>query len=280
MCRIFAQIASKPWDPSDYLINSDCSLLAQSTAKKTALQKDGWGIASYSGASCRLYKSANPIYRETSILKKESQKAKSKIVIAHIRWASNPLKLPLKELIAEEHSQPFVDSSLSFAHNGTVNIAVRAREALGPFKSKLKGKNDSEIYFWMLKKWISKTHDIAMSLSSVANELWRLWPTTPPKEKKEFKTPYSGLNVTVSDGQRLYALCHSVMKYKRPSLCLKDQPYNRLAYRLNDSGDRLIVGSEKLSSESGWKVMPMHSMLEAWIADGKIKFKVREFKWN
>ncbi len=279
MCRIFAQIATRPYDPTDYLVDSDCSLLAQSKTKKTMLQKDGWGVASYHGGRCELTKTANPIYKEVPLLKKTAHRANSKIVVAHVRWASNPLKLPIKQLIAEEHAQPFVEKSLSFAHNGTINIAVQAREALGPLKKKLKGKNDSEIYFWLLNKWFLKTRSVPKALECVSKELWELWKSTPPKERKEFKKPYTGLNVAVSDGKKLYALCHSLMPQTRWSLCLGDQPYNRLAYRLDPEGNRLILGSEKLSKEPGWEIMPMHSVLEAWPSGNKINIKIRNFKW-
>ena len=92
------------------------------------------------------------------LAEKIAKKSAAKVVIAHIRAASNPLKLPMKKLIAKEHSQPFGWLQFSFAHNGVLNIAAPAREKLlGPFRSRLKGNNDSEIYFWLLMKKSQQT---------------------------------------------------------------------------------------------------------------------------
>ncbi|MBI2069693.1 MAG: class II glutamine amidotransferase [Elusimicrobia bacterium] len=281
MCRIFAQIAVDERDPSDYIVHSSCSLLAQSKAKKDFLQEDGWGIAALNGRGFKIFKSPNPIYREAELLKKAARGGKSRIVIAHIRAASNPLKLPKRQLIAKEHNQPFGASNLTFAHNGTINIAAAARERLlGPYRKNLKGKNDSEIYFWILYKWYRKTGDVARAFEKTAQELWQLWRELPKSRRKGWKYPYTGLNAAVSDGRRLWALCHSLMPAQSKSLCLKDQPYNRLALKLSEGGRRLVIGSEKLGQEPGWTVVPMHSLTVAEESNGLILYQTRRFPWR
>ncbi|MEK7287312.1 MAG: class II glutamine amidotransferase [Elusimicrobiota bacterium] len=281
MCRIFAQLSVTPHNPSEYLVKSRASLLAQSKAKKNFLQKDGWGVATLAPGGFHIFKSPNPAYRESPLFIEQAAKSSSRIVIAHIRAASNPLKLPRKDLIAREHNQPFGFGRLAFAHNGTLNIAAAARDQLlGAYRRKLEGKNDSEIYFWILCKWYDKTKKIPEALVETVREIWQLWRSLPKSKKNNWKFPYTGLNAAISDGRNLWALCHSLMLVERKSLCLRDQPYNRMALRLENEGRRLVVGSEKFSPDPGWRVMAMHRLLKAWPEKGKIQYEVKPFLWK
>lgn len=281
MCRIYGHIATNPIEPSDYLISSSCSLLAQSEAKKNFKQKDGWGISALKNGTFSITKSAHAIYKETDLLTHAAKKSSSRIVIAHIRAASNPLKLPMKKLIAKKHSQPFGTKNFSFAHNGSLNIAAAARERLlGHYRKYLKGNNDSEIYFWILMKWHAQTHNVEIALIKTVKEIWQLWNSLSKKERKGFKAPYTGLNSVISDGQKLFALCHSLRPPTTKSLCLKDQPYNRLAFRMGPANQRFVIGSEKFSGESDWEVVPMHSLTIAEQKNGTISKIIKKFPWK
>lgn len=281
MCRIFAQISVTPRDPTDYLAQSGCSLLAQSQAKKDYLQKDGWGIAALREKTWDIFKSPKPIFKEKPLFIRQAHQGAANITIAHIRAASNPMKLPLKALIAKEHNQPFGCQRVAFAHNGTLNIAAAARERLlGRYQSRPEGKNDSEIYFWILYKRYAGTKDVPKALHQTVRDIWTLWRRMPASQKKNWKLPYTGLNAAVSDGRKLYALGHSLMPAQSKALCLKDQPYNQLAFKLEDEGRRFIVGSEKFSREPGWQVLGQHRLLTAWPEKGKIKFNIQPFRWN
>lgn len=280
MCRLYGHLSVQPSDPSDYLWQASCSLLAQSTAKNDFKQEDGWGVASLKGKNFQITKSEKPVFKQENLWKKTARANVSTIAIAHLRAASNPLKLAMKNLIAKKHNQPFGEKNYAFAHNGTLNIAKAARERImGPYEKHLEGNNDSEIYFWLLKKWIDKCGDVEEALHHTVNEIWQLWRSLSKKERGEFTAPYTGLNAVVSDGKKLYALCHSLRPQTMKSLCLKDQPYNRLAYKINKLADRFVIGSEKMSHEAEWKVVPMHSLTIAQNVGGEIKFKVKDFKW-
>ncbi|MEK6543355.1 MAG: class II glutamine amidotransferase [Elusimicrobiota bacterium] len=282
MCRILSHLCVKPQTASDYLLHSPCSLLAQSKADAKNLQKDGWGVAAQKNGRFVISKSPNALYDERAKLAQVAARSRSRFIVAHIRAASNPLDLPLHELIAPAHTQPFGVPNFVFAHNGTINIVKETRDKLlGAYAKRLKGKNDSEIYFWLLQRWRHRCNgDVPAAFAAVAKDLWTLWHKLPRETQKRHQRPYSSLNTVVSDGRGLYALCHSLLPAKKKSLCLGDQPFNSLAYRLSPDKDRLVVASEKMSREDGWKVMPMHSVLAAHIAGATIGFEIRRFKWN
>lgn len=278
MCRIFAHIAVETTHPGDYLARSSCSLLAQSQADKKNRQSDGWGVAYLKNSHFAVKKSPNPIYKETEMLNQAAGSAVAHIVLAHIRAASNPLRLPKHRLIAKEHTQPFGVADFAFCHNGTINIAKAAREQLlGPFKKYLKGRNDSEIYFWLLQKWRSQLkNDTIAAFKETIKELWRLWHALTPKERRPHQAPYTSLNTAASDGQKIYVLCHSLLPQTRRSLCLGTQPFNRMCFRLDGKKQRLVAASEKMSRESGWQILPMHSALTAARRNEKIEYAVEK----
>ena len=156
MCRLYAQVSLAPRTAADLLLDSDKSLLKQSSAKRGCLQRDGWGIGWYDEKGRALVvKSAQPIYRERTALRKAAEQAKAKVVIAHVRAASNPLKLPPGRLLTPKNNQPFTDGRWLFAHNGTLSIPREVTKALGPLKNKLQAQNDSEVWFFIIS-WVAE----------------------------------------------------------------------------------------------------------------------------
>ncbi|MBI4368987.1 MAG: class II glutamine amidotransferase [Elusimicrobia bacterium] len=281
MCRIFAQLSVKSSDPTPLLVQSSCSLFKQSNAQKTFLQRDGWGVASLKDRRFLITKSPKPVYNEKKLFAQAARTSRSRVVIAHLRAASNPLNLPMKKLIAPQHNQPFGHGRLAFAHNGTLNIAASARERLlGPYRKNLEGNNDSEIYFWILYKWYRRMGNIKNALRAAVRDIWNLWFSLPDKERRRWERPYTGLNAAISDGQELVILGHSLMPARSKSLCLGDQPYNQLAWRLEGNQQKLIAGSEKFDNQPTWHVLPQHRIMTVKILGGKIHYSIERFLWK
>ncbi|MBO3803393.1 MAG: class II glutamine amidotransferase [Candidatus Brockarchaeota archaeon] len=261
MCRLFGMISSKASSALTYLADAECSLLQQSRVDNERLQGDGWGIGYYAGGLPRVVKSEKPVYSEVERYRSAALRARSKVILAHVRKASNPRGLPREKIISVENSQPFYFGRFLFAHNGTINIPDEAAGLLGKYRSLVKGVNDSEIYFWFLVKSLEGGSKVEEALAGFEDALERLWQVCC-RDHPTKKRPYVGLNAVFSDGERLYAYCrYSEEDGNSPSLCLRDQPAFQMCYR---PGEPLVVASEKLDRKGGWIPLGSGQLLTAW----------------
>ncbi|MEM1574464.1 MAG: class II glutamine amidotransferase [Nitrososphaerota archaeon] len=269
MCRLFGFISIKPSNAKEFLIDSECSLYTQSYINKNSKQSDGWGIAYYKGTKPIVYKSINPIYNEKDKFLNVLNKISSRIILAHIRKASNPKRLPIEKLLTIENVQPFYYKNYVFIHNGTINIPDCVISELGNYKKMVKSLNDSETYFWyIIKKLEEEKLNLVEALIDFEEFLWDKWNSI---SIKEFKNPYSSLNSIFTDGKKVYAIC----KYNEgngTSLCFKDQPYFEMCYKVNK--EFLIISSEKIDNSGEWKALKNNEFLIAQIIDKEIVFQV------
>ncbi|MEM2369649.1 MAG: class II glutamine amidotransferase [Candidatus Bathyarchaeia archaeon] len=204
MCRLFGLLSNRPCSAFRYLFGDQCSLFAQSKADPSRLQGDGWGIGFYASGCLRVIKSERPIYEERERFKSIAGSIESNIIVAHVRRASNPRGLPREKLISVENSQPFHYENYVFAHNGTIMIPDEVKGLLGEWRLRIRGLNDSEVYFWFIIKELHEGGSIAEALRNFEKDLWRVWFEV--RDKHPGKTrPYMGLNMIFSDGERLYA---------------------------------------------------------------------------
>ncbi len=267
MCRIFACISADNCSPHDFLVSDRCSLLNQSTARPDKLQKDGWGIVWY-GPELEIFKSPNPVFEEKELFMSKSGD-EHRITIAHIRKASNPMGLPPEELGSYENTQPFVFENWSFAHNGQINHPDRVKASLGKWGEKVRGMNDSEIYFWLLMKYIKEKGDVKEAIKAVIAHLYDVWKEIPEDERSG--APFSALNMVLSDGGRIYAFCKYDGKGKN-SLCYKDRPYYQMQY-LRKKG-MFAIASERTSMDD-WKPIGDGKLL---IAERNGSFKMESLQ--
>src|SRR5436190_19067663 len=204
MCRLFGVLSTCPEpDFSADLLRSPISLLAQSQADPKRLQTDGWGVAWSSGATARVLKSAKAIFQETAKLIPLTRT----LSLAHIRRASNALHLPKNQLIGVRHSQPFIFGRWSFVHNGCLNIPNEVRRRLGPrWERRIRGRNDSEVLFWLLMKHVAKDRGVPSAFRSAVREINSVWKGLSPRPRGVSR-PYWSLNIILTDGRRLWALC-------------------------------------------------------------------------
>ena len=263
MCRLFASVGIG--NAAEFLREKECSLLAQSNSDPEHLQQDGWGVAAFS-SGWKILRSTTPVFDDPRFSEAD---AEGEMVIAHIRRASNPLNLPIEELRAPENIQPYRFGDIVFAHNGTIKIPEEMRPYLGEFSEMVRGRNDSEIYFWLLVKNLQTEGDMKRAVLKTVADLNHAWESVPEEKKEKLKRPYRGLNFVMSDGRRLYAYCrHDDVEGAGPTLCYKNAPYYRMVYRQEKRG--LVVASERMDKED-WKEMEDGGLLEAWVEDGEIK---------
>jgi len=255
------------------------SLLYQSRVRRKEPQKDGWGVGWFERGRPRIYKSPRPIYKDLASphpspigggRSKAAGEAETRIagirshcLIGHVRWASNPLKLPASHLIGMAHTQPFSFGPWLFAHNGTLLIPKEVRAALGPLGRCVKGNNDSEVLFYWLMR-----HEVHRSVSHIRravrglNALWKKCRKKYPL----YKHPFHGFNWVLTDGRTLIAMCYVNPGGfgKAKALIRRTEPYYQLRYKHDSSG--WIVASEPLDRDPGWKSMRHGQIL---VTDGR-----------
>ena len=273
MCRLFGMLSVEPSTARKYLLEDPCSLYAQSKVDPKSLQSDGWGVGFYLNGVPRLIKSEKPVYTEYERFASAVEAARSKIILAHIRRASNPRGLPKERLISIENSQPFTYGRYIFAHNGAILIPDEVIAYLGEWGSKVRGLNDSEVYFWFLVRELEE-HKATLpeAIKSFQRVLSSLWEEHR-KDHPNFNRPYRGLNLVFSDGERLYAYAkYEDGKAASRSLCFKDQPALQMSYIT--SPDRLVVSSEKTNREDPWKPLRSGELLTGWISEGRVLTKI------
>jgi predicted glutamine amidotransferase len=258
-----------------YVIDDPCSLYVQSKVDPLRLQSDGWGIGFYVNESLRVFKSEKPIYEDYDNVRSIVYNIKSNIVIAHIRRASNPRGLPREKLISVENSQPFYYGKYLFAHNGVITIPDEIAQLLGDWRLKIRGLNDSEVYFWYIVRELFNGRSLSEALKNFQRDLLRVWLENHEKYP-HIDRPYIGLNMIFSDGEKLYAYCRydEELDGKFRSLCYKDQPAMQMVYIADQ--DKLIVASEKTNSEDEWRPIRSGQLVTGQIINGRVRIHIEE----
>lgn len=276
MCRLYASLSVDPASSVDFLVDSEKSLLKQSSAKKGCLQKDGWGVGWHDkNGKAKVIKSALPIYKEKEQLRAAAEQAVASIVIGHVRAASNPLGLDKKRLLTPVNNQPFTDGHWLFAHNGTLSIPRETAAALGRLKSKLTAENDSEVWFYHMLKHLKKAGSFHQAAEAAIAELWEIWDGCK-KAHPGLNGPYTGLNLLLTDGVQLHALCHQASKGMALfGACNPDQPWGQMSFARRPG--RLIVASEDMDAGAWTRLTPPET-LTAQARDGRVVVERRELK--
>ena len=271
MCRLLGIISYQKVDAAFALLDAPGSLFRLSRISRKEIQKDGWGIGWFEKGRPNLLKSPKPIYADKVLLKKAINRAKGHALIGHVRWASNPLKLPKHRLIGEVHSQPFAYQQWLFAHNGTLLIPKEVRAQLGPLEKHIRGNNDSEVLFYWLMKYLRQplahggVTGIVSSIRRSLKELDEIWKECRHRYPL-YKYPYHGLNWVLTNGKILVAMCYVNPGGfgKSKALGQRRDPYYQLRYRQDSEG--WTVASEPLDDDPQWKSFSHGQIL---IANGR-----------
>jgi predicted glutamine amidotransferase len=266
MCRLFGLLGnpSTPADP--WLVTSDRSLLLQSDASPETQQRDGWGIAWYTAArALRVEKGIGGAFEEPDRFTRAAHAARGPVVIGHLRHASNPMDLPRERLLGLENSQPFTEGSYLFAHNGKLPLPRETRARLGRYEGRVRGVNDSEVFFWLLVQHVESSGDPLQAYARAVADLEAVWDAAgrgPPE-------PYTGLNLLFTRGpNELWAFCHWRGEHGG-GLLDPHRPYYRMAY-LADA-KQCVVGSEPFdSTRADWRDLDNGEFLVARSVQGLV----------
>jgi predicted glutamine amidotransferase len=248
MCRLFAQVSTKPRTAKDFLVDSDTSLLHQADGDSTNPQKDGWGVAWFDPSGRpRLRKSGGSAAVEGEQFTRAALEADSSIVLGHLRAASNPHR-------DASHAHPFEDEGWVFIHNGTLTIAGEVAEALGSRKARLRTKSDSEVYFQQFLKHVSSTKDPSLAFEECIRENWRLWESCRASYS-DATTPYTSLNAIASNGRGVHALCHASRRGTADcGVFHRDQAWSVMSFSVRDG--RVALASEGVDGGDWTRLNP------------------------
>ncbi|MEI7482568.1 MAG: class II glutamine amidotransferase [Elusimicrobiota bacterium] len=276
------------FNPADLFAEGLRSLPKQASAVKGREQSDGWGAASYSAAGeLRIVKSPKPVYTESERFTRAVSVARCGFALAHIRQASNiyagvapkgyitqPANPPVfnrKELTSTANTQPFSGNGFVFAHNGTLEIPAEIKTTLGKYERFVKGVNDSEVLFWQIMKMLDAYGDPALALEMAAEETRTVWLSVKDRYPKK-KNPYHGLNIFLSDGKALWALCHYPANAKKEALMTPGWEFGRIAWKKDSK--KIIFASEPLDA-GPWHKMSDWQIAEARMNGGSITLKIK-----
>ena len=268
MCRLLGAVFVGTGSVEQHLLNTECSLFTQAFKGR---QSDGWGIGFYPGGSNPIvFKSDKPVYEDRDSFEKAAKAAKGRIIIAHVRKASNPRRLAREMLISLENSQPFNHSKYVLAHNGTINIPDEVSRRLGSYARLVKGRNDSEVYFYLLLSLIEKEGDVVTAFRKVEQTLMEIFAE---EKVSRFEAPFTSLNTIFSDGSKLYAFTRYLYN-PGSSMCYRDAPVYEMCFKINT--DHLVVASEK-TVRGNWVPLKNNNLLVCWADGGELRYDVVDF---
>src|SRR5215211_2883338 len=207
MCRVFGCVAAEPASIRHELIEAENPLVRQSEDHDS-----GWGMAVYEradGLDPRCVRFPEAAFSDPDFL--DATDIRGRIFNMHVRRATmGELRL--------ENTHPFCLGSYSLGHNGTI---LRYPRMLQPDMRRPEGDTDSEYLFNLLMHDFDDGDPVACLRETMRRAVEC--------------SPFSGLNVLFSDGERLFA-------YR---LGLFDLHW------LARPG-QLLVASERVTREPGW----------------------------
>ena len=251
MCRLVAYLGEAETTLSSLVLEPEHSLLVQSYAPgemmSGVVNADGFGVgwyAPWSGEEPAVYRSDSPLWADRSFAGMAG-KVRSSRVFAAVRSAT-------PELPAEESGvPPFASGAFAFMHNGAIDgfrdgPMRLLRDSLSDESyAGLLGVTDSETVFALTLDRLRRglglgeaLEDTVRQVSAVCEKLGRR----------------GTLNLALTDGQAMAFVRHST-----------EGPANSL-YLLEDGEGfpgGVVVASERLDGDAGWREVPDHYLLMA-----------------
>jgi predicted glutamine amidotransferase len=207
MCRVFGCVAADPASIRTELIEAANPLIRQSEEHDS-----GWGMAVYEradGLDPRCVRFAEAAFSDPDFV--EATALRGRIFNVHVRRAT-------MGGLAPENTHPFCLGSYSFGHNGTI---LRYPRLLQPGMRRAEGDTDSEHLFNLLMHDFDDGDPVACLRETMRRAVEC--------------SPFSGLNVLFSDGEKLFAYRLGLFELHwlaRPG--------------------QLLVSSERVTREPGW----------------------------
>lgn len=235
MCRHLAHLGP-PCSPAELVTRGPHSLRTQSYAPRHmrgggTINADGWGAAWWDGEVALRYRSAAPLWTDTS-----GQQAlaggRSTAVLAAVRSASAGMP------VVETAAAPFTDGHWAFSHNGVVrgwphSVAELAAQLPVTDLVTLDAPTDSALLWALLRpRLVEHPADPVGAVAELVTAVGRA-------------APDSRLNLLLSDGACIVATTW----------------YHSLHVLVDDT--RVVVASEPYDDDPAWEPVPDRSLVTA-----------------
>src|SRR5579871_5564165 len=244
MCRLFGLTAgTTPVRTTFWLLDAPDSLEVQSHRNA-----DGAGIGYFDAARAPvLDKQPEPAFADQEFIR-EARQASSVTFVAHVRWATTGGR-------TVQNTHPFAMHGRIMAHNGGFGDLGLLEKQLGPYAALVRGDTDSERYFALIIQQ-TEAHggDVGAGITAAAR-----WIAS--------HLPLSSLNTVVAMPGELWALRypdqHALHILERPadagssagsSLRVRSS-ISSVHVPALDSAGSVVVASERLDGESGWRML-------------------------
>ena len=207
MCRVFGCVAGEPISVRHDLLEADNPLIRQSEEHDS-----GWGMAVYkrgAGEMPTCVRFPDAAHQDGEFM--AAADLRGRLFNVHVRRAT-------MGGLSEENTHPFCLGPYSFGHNGTI---VRFPKLIEPGVRPAAGQTDSEHFFNFLMRDFDPGHARRCLRAAVRAVIER--------------SPFSGINFLLSDGERLYAYKLGVVE---------------LHWAARDGA--LVVASERLTETERW----------------------------
>ncbi len=219
---------------------------------KTDDHQDGWGIAFFEGAGCRVFLDEKPSVVSSIAALVRRYPIKSKHVIAHIRKAT-------QGSVSLENCHPFQRELWGrywvFAHNG--NLEDFQPELMGCYRTV--GNTDSEKAFCLLLETLHQ--EFPTGKPGIAELYLAIQKVTQSLSK------YGVFNYLLSDGEHFFAhcstkLCYIVRQAPFAAAHLIDQDMTVDFRELTTPSDRVaIIVTTPLTDNEVWTAIPSGQLL-------------------
>ena len=256
MCRMVAYLGEPEVTISSLVLEPGHSLLVQSYAPEEMLSgvvnADGFGVGWYvpwSGEEAAVYRSNGPLWSDKSFAG-IAPKVRASNIFAAVRSATPGLP-------AEESGvPPFSSGPYAFMHNGAIwdfrHTAMRPLRDLLSDESYagLLGTTDSETIFALLLDHLKAGEPLPEALAGTVHHVLEVCAKLGVE---------AFLNLTVTDGEK--------MAFTR---CSSGGPGNSLYYVEGGGAfpEAVVVASERLDGDAGWKTVPDGHLLSVDRKDG------------
>ena len=249
MCRMVAYLGGPEVTLSSLVLEPEHSLLVQSYAPREMLSgvvnADGFGVGWYvpwSGKEAAVYRSDGPLWSDRTFAGIAS-KVRASSIFAAVRSATPGLP------VEESGVPPFSSGPYTFMHNGAIrdfrHTAMRPlRDSLSDESyAGLLGTTDSETIFALLLDRLKAGEPLPEALAGTVHHVLEVCAEIGLE---------SSLNFAATDGEK--------MAFTR---CSSDGPANSLYYVEDGRAfpAAIVVASERLDGEAGWKEVPDRHLL-------------------
>lgn len=243
MCRLFAMSAGRQRVRATFwLLDAPDSLARQSRA-----EPDGAGLGVFTADETpSVYRTVLAAY-EDSQFAAEAREVESKTFVAHIRYASTGT-------VAIENTHPFEQQRRLFAHNGVVGDLPKLEQALGRYRSLVRGETDSERLFALITREADRTDgDLTTAIANAVRWVSR-------------ELPIYALNLVLTTADGIWALrypdTHDLFVLERPAGGSHGHRHfegasaaGRIRVRSAHLSDTaaVIIASERMDENPGWQ---------------------------